>query len=179
MGAATPEALGDYFAWGETGTKDTYSWGTYKYANGSFNALIKYCNDSSYGDNGFNDNLTELQSADDAASVKLGKGWRMPTRIELQELKDNCTATWTTQDGVNGMLFTASNGNSIFLPAAGHRSEEELVGAGNEGYYCSSSLIMDLPSYACYLNFNADGCNMYGEVRKLGFSVRPVCSAQK
>ena len=119
VGANAPEEYGDYFAWGETQPKDVYNWSTYQYCMGSNNTLTKYCTDPNYGYNGFTDNLTILLPEDDAATANWGNGWRMPTKEEWQELLDNTTVTWTQQNGVNGRLFTGSNGNSLFLPAAG------------------------------------------------------------
>ena len=55
----------------------------------------------------------------DAATANWGGSWRMPKSTELKELIDNCTWTWTTQNGVNGYKVIGTNGNSIFLPAAG------------------------------------------------------------
>ena len=140
VGADNPEDYGDYFAWGETQPKDTYNWSTYQYCNGSSSTLTKYCNNSSYGYNGFTDNLTTLLPEDDAVTANWGADWRMPTKEEWQELYQNTTHTWTTQNGVNGRLFTASNGNSLFLPAAGYRNYSNLGNAGSYGYYWSSSL---------------------------------------
>ena len=175
VGANTPEGYGDYFAWGETQPKDTYNWSTYQYCNGNYSTLTKYCNNSSYGYNGFTDNLTNLLPEDDAATANWGSGWRMPTQEEWQELLDNTTDTWTKQNGVNGRLFTASNGNSLFLPAAGDRWDGELHSAGSDGIYWSSSLYTGYPSRAWYLNFNSDGAYMGGgHGRDDGFSVRPV-----
>ena len=79
-GADSPEEYGGYFAWGETETKDTYSWNNY--AHGAENALTKYCTLSSHGNNGFTDNLTTLDSGDDAATVLWGADWRIPTKAE-------------------------------------------------------------------------------------------------
>ena len=177
VGADTPEDYGDYFAWGETQPKDTYNWSTYQYRNGNYDQLTKYCNNSSYGYNGFTDNLTILLSDDDAAMVNWGNGWRMPTKEEFEELRNNTTVTWTQQNGVNGRLFTASNGNSLFLPAAGCRWDDELYYAGNYGYCWSSSLYTDEPIGAWLLYFGSGDCRMYGNGRYYGFSVRPVCSA--
>ena len=179
VGAARPENYGDYFAWGETQPKDTYDWTTYQYSNGSSNMLTKYCNKSSYGYNGFTDNLTTLLPEDDAATANWGEGWRMPTQAEFQELLDNTTVTWTTKNGVNGRLFTASNGNSLFLPAAGYRNYSDLDYAGSYGNYRSSSLDTGYPNYAWILNFNSGNYDMNNYYyRAYGQSVRPVRSGQ-
>jgi len=174
VGADTPEAYGDYFAWGETTTKTTYNWSTYQYCMGSNTTLTKYCNNSSYGYNGFTDNLTTLLPEDDAATANWGSGWRMPTKEEWQELLDNTTNTWTQQGGVNGWLFTAANSNSLFLPAAGNRRDDGLDDAGDWGYYWSSSLGTNNPRYAWYFTFGSGSCNMLSGNRRGGYTVRPV-----
>jgi hypothetical protein len=174
VGADNPEDYGDYFAWGETQPKDTYNWSTYQYCNGSNTTLTKYCNNSNYGYNGFTDNLTTLLPEDDAAAANWGGNWRMPTQEEFQELYNNTTVTWTQQNGVNGRLFTASNGNSLFLPAAGGRWDGELDNAGSNGLYWSSSLGTDYPYDAWSLLFGSGDTGVYGYYRYYGFSVRPV-----
>ena len=173
VGADTPEDYGDYFAWGETQPKDTYNWYTYQYCNGSDNTFTKYCSNSSYGYNGFTDNLTTLLPEDDAAAANWGSGWRMPTKMEWRELFNNTTVTLTTQNGVNGHLFTASNGNSLFLPATGCRYFGTLFYGGSRGYYWSSSLYTD-PDYAWYFYFDSGNYGVYVEIRNYGFPVRPV-----
>ena len=179
VGATSPEEFGDYFAWGETQPKDTYNWSTYQHCNGSAKTLTKYCNNSSYGYNGFTDNPTTLLSEDDAATANWGNGWRMPTKEEWQELYDNTTVTWTQQGGVNGRLFTASNGNSLFLPAAGYRYNSNLGYSGSSGYYWSSSLKSDDPREAWYADFYSGGYGMGGEYRYCGQSVRAVRSSRQ
>ena len=175
VGADSPEDYGDYFAWGETTPKDTYNWSTYQYCNGSYNTLTKYCNNSSYGYNGFTDDLTTLLPEDDAATANWGSGWRMPTAAEWYELYNNTAQTWTTQNGVNGLLFIATNGNSLFLPAAGYRGSSNLTtGAGSYGEYWSSSLLTGSPDFAWELYFNLDDYDMGNGSRSYGFSVRPV-----
>ena len=175
MGASKPEGYGSYYAWGETSTKSTYSWENYKYANGSYDKLTKYCGQSSYGNNGFTDNLTDLQSGDDPAA-SWGSGWRTPTKAQWDELLSNTTNQWTKRNGVSGRLFTSKkNGQTLFLPAAGNRWDTELNDAGSYGYYWSRSLYTDYPNYAWYLDFNSDDCYMYyGYYRFNGFCVRPV-----
>ena len=170
VGAEKSEDYGDYFAWGETEPKENYDWTTYKYCKGTNKTMTKYCNNSSYGNGGFTDTKTVLDPEDDAATANWGGAWRMPTRTEQDELINNCTWTWTTQNGVNGYKVVGPNGNSIFLPAAGYRNGTSLDDVGSHGCYWSSSLAF-LPCFAC---------RVYGalesfEGRSFGLSVRPVC----
>ena len=175
VGANAPEEYGYYFAWGEVEPKTTYNWSTYKYCVDNYDNLTKYCSQSSYGNNGFTDNKTVLDPEDDAATVNWGGNWRMPTIEEQQELINNCTWNWTTQNGVNGYKVTGPNGNSIFLPAAGCMNEGTLRSAGSNGNYWSSSLYTGYPSYAFSVYFGSDDVGWYGSDRSLGRSVRPVC----
>lgn len=180
VGADTPENYGDHFAWGETHPKITYNWSTYKYANGTSwddPQLTKYCSNSNIGHNGFTDNLTTLQPGDDAATVNWGEGWRTPTYNEWDELLACCTQTWTTRNGVNGRLFTALNGNSLFLPAAGFRYAGTLCNVGGYGYYWPSTLNTDHSNLAWYFYFDSGNYGMDSNGRLYGQSVRPVCSA--
>ena len=171
VGADAPEAYGDYFAWGETEPKSKYDWSTYKWCNGSDDTQIKYCTKSSYGTV---DSTTVLDLEDDAAYVNMGSAWRMPTYAEMQELMDNCTTTWTTQNGVDGRKVTGKNGNSIFLPAAGCFSGSYLNRAGSNGDYWSSSLDESKPSNACILYFYSDNYNWGSYSRSVGRTVRAV-----
>ena len=174
-----PEDYGDYYAWGETAPKKNYSWSTYKFSKsssgGPFKYLpFKYNTSSSYGTV---DNKTVLEPEDDVAHVKLGGKWRMPTDAEWKELRTKCTWTWTTNyngTGVMGRIVTATNGNSIFLPAAGYRYDTYLDLVGSYGYYWSSSLYTGTPLSACYVYFYP--VSVYGSYRKrcYGQSVRPV-----
>ena len=177
VGATKPEDFGDYFAWGETEPKSTYNWSTYKWCNGSDETLTKYCNKKKYGHKKFVDNKTTLELSDDAAHANWGGSWRMPTNAEITELKNNCTWTWTTQNGVNGYKVTSKkNGNSIFLPAAGYRGGSSLYDAGIYGNYWSSSLFTDNPGLAWDVSFDSSFV-LRGIIssRCLGHSVRPVC----
>lgn len=176
LGATTPEEYGDYYAWGETEPKTDYSLETYKWCMGSSDTMTKYCTDSSYGYNGFTDNKTVLDSEDDAAHVNLGGNWRMPTYDEWTELRIGCTWEWTTQNGVNGYLVIGSNGNSIFLPAAGYKYDTNLDNVGSNGYYWSSSLTSDNPYYARFVYFDFGYVSRSISHRTDGGSVRPVYS---
>lgn len=187
LGAGKPEEYGDYYAWGEIDPyyssqdplawkdgKTGYNWASYKWCNGSFRTLTKYNTSSSYGTV---DNKTVLESSDDVASVKLGGKWRMPTDAEWTELMAKCTWTWTSDyngTGVKGRIVTATNGNSIFLPAAGYRFDTGLVDAGSFGYFWSSSLDTGYPYDARPVNFDSDFVARGGYYRYVGQSVRPV-----
>ena len=175
LGATKPEEYGDYFAWGETEPKENYDWSTYKWCNGNYNKLTKYCTQSSYWDSSEPiDYKTVLDPGDDAAHVNLGGSWRMPTDAEWTELLDNCTWTWTTHNGVNGRLVTSKkNSNSIFLPA-GNGQYSDFNGAGSFGDYWSSSLNPDYPSNAWIIIFSSDFMSRFDIDRESGFSVRPV-----
>ena len=184
VGATSPEGYGDYFAWGETEPKNDYSWATYKWCNGEYNKLTKYCTDSVYGNYwdgiGPMDNKTVLDPEDDAAHVNWGGSWRMPTSDEQKELFDNCTWEWITQNGVNGRKVTGPNGKSIFLPAAGVRNNTYLRHVGSLGNYWSSSLGTSYQSIAydvsnAYdVHFVSDGYSWTNGSRSDGLSVRPV-----
>lgn len=187
VGSDTPEGYGDYFAWGETIPKEYYDWSTYRYCNGSYRTLTKYCYDAEYGNDGFTDTLTTLESSDDAATANWGEGWRMPTNGEFAELISNCTVIWTIYNGVSGYSFSGPNGNTIFLSTAGMRFLEELNYDDIFGQYWSSSLVTQGygNSYAFYLDFfgdslnhSSDYCDIKRNCRFVGQSVRPVCSPQ-
>ncbi len=180
VGATSPEEYGDYFAWGEVAPKTYYNWsseGDYKW--GVYNSSAS----PDYGMTKYNktDGKTVLDPEDDAAHVNWGGDWRMPTITEMKELLNSeyCTWEWTTQNGVYGRKVTSvSNGNSIFLPAAGGRSDSSLSDAGAYGIYWSSSLGTSYPLYAFYLYFDSDYYDWNYNNRYYGLSVRPVCSSR-
>ena len=182
LGATKPEEYGDHYAWGETATKIVYNLNTYKYCTDYYNLLTKYCTDPEYGYNGFTDNLTTLQPIDDVATQKLGAGARMPTAGEWRELVANTTSEWTTMNGVNGRKFTAANGKSLFLPAAGERIGSGIYSVGGKGVYWSSILNADYTRYAYAFGFNSNdecmSCYYYYK-RCNGLSIRAVSASQK
>ncbi|MEE1308511.1 MAG: Ig-like domain-containing protein, partial [Bacteroidaceae bacterium] len=174
VGATSPEEYGDYFAWGETGPKSDYSWSTYKYCKGTEHSITKYCRDSYYG---IVDYKTELEPSDDAAIVNWGSGWQMPSLEQCKELINSSytTTTWTTLNGVKGKKITGkSNGNSIFLPAAGYRDDTSLYDAGSYGCYWSRSVNVGYGNSAFSLRFGGSSNSTYDYRRYYGRSVRPV-----
>ena len=183
VGATTPEGYGYYFAWGETESKKDYSWTTYKYANVGERyhyKFTKYCTDASSGDNGFIDNKTVLEPEDDAATANWGDVWRMPTDTEWTELREQCTWTYTTLNGVYGyQVASKTNGNSIFLPVAGFRNGTSLYLQGTRGYYSSSSLLENYSDNVWIVTFNHEEVYRHSNNRNNGLSVRPVQDKQE
>ena len=111
----------------------------------------------------------------DVAHVEWGGSWRMPSVNQIKELLDNCTRTWTLQNEVEGTLVTGPNGNSIFLPAAGDRMNDDRGYEGEASYFWSS-IISNYEDLACYLVIISGLWNWgVGGRRPIGFSVRPVC----
>ncbi len=171
VGAKTPEDYGNYYAWGETVTKEIYDWSTYFDTNDGGSTFTKYNNEGG---------KTILDPEDDAAHVNWGGSWRMPTQAEWQELLDNCTWTWTTQNGVNGHKVTSKKAGYtdkfIFLPAAGRRDGSYLKSVGYWGNYWLPSLDENHSDGAWVLTFKAGNPPDLGgnRSRLIGFSVRPV-----
>lgn len=181
VGATAPEEFGDYFAWGETEPKSYYFWRGYKYCTGEYDyatisckSMTKYCDDSRYGANGFTDNLTLLLPEDDAATANWGGEWQMPSQEQVEELIDETTATFTTQNDVSGVLFTSkSNNQSIFLPIAGRYNYDHLRFKDEGSYWCRT-LCPSYPDSAGCLYFYSGTVELNFANRCWGFSVRPV-----
>jgi hypothetical protein len=166
LGATEPEGFGNYYAWGETEpNKTTYSWSSYKWASSESN-LYKY-NSSDY--------KTALDVEDDAARAFLGEGWRMPTKAELEELKNGCTWTKKTVNGVVGYEgISKKTGNSIFLPMCGVFRESAIKEIGQTGIYWSSDLAAK-KYMAESLYMMADKTPRMGQdERRYGYSIRAV-----
>ena len=170
IGASNQYEYGYYYAWGETETKETYYWAYYKHGTSS-SALTKYNTSSSYGTV---DNKTVLDPEDDVARVKLGGSWRMPTEEEWNALQTKCTWEWKVLNGVFGMLVTASNGNKIYLPAAGYMLGATLDQAGSYGYYWTTSIGTNNPGYGLSYYFLTQNWHTYNFIRPYGCSVRAV-----
>ena len=168
IGASSPEEYGDYFAWGETTVKDDYSWQTYQWCNGTYESMSTDCVDS-----------IELSQQYDAALAKWGNQWRMPTMADFKELTTECTWTWTTQNGVKGYEVKGTNGNSIFLPAAGCRRDGTVLHGGYTGCYWSTTLYGDDTQHAHLLYFNDESYSYkFRNFRVDGRSVRPVTGGE-
>ena len=159
LGASTPAGKGGYYAWGETSTKTEYSEKNYAY----------YKEGSGYTNIG--ENIAGTQY--DAATVNLGKDWRMPTKDEVQELCEKCTFTYGEVDGVKGYYATGKNGNSIFLPRYGYKlmyNYEE-----DQGYFWIGTEVDSNCGYHLWL----DEGKAYWDrlsLKPKGLQIRPVYS---
>lgn len=91
-------------------------------------------------------------TANDVAATAYGFKLTLPTAEQFAELFNNCTKAWEEVDGVGGYRFTGPNGNSIFLPAAGSRTINDVTEAGVQGYYATGSLATD--KFAVAYNFS-------------------------
>ena len=169
IGTTIPEGYGDYFAWGETEPAPNNN---YISSNCATNGL----DNSQLQSQGYIDDKGNLTAQHDAATANWEGYWRMPTKNEINELLKNCTWTWTTQNDVIGYKVTSkTNGNSIFLPAAGYRDDSSLYRAGYSGFIWSSSLGADDRSNGCSMSFHFSHVYMGAHYRYYGLSVRPVC----
>lgn len=172
LGATAEEEYGAYYAWGELEPKadNMYNYANYKWCEGSDETFTKYCTNEAWGSV---DNLLELEPEDDVAAVKLGGGWRMPTKAEQDELRTYCSWKWVSKNGVAGCEITSlENGNTLFFPAAG--AKVGFGGPGSTFSIWSKTLSIGHSRFApviCgdYMSFNEGSA-----YRMHGHCVRPV-----
>lgn len=162
IGASQPHEFGNYYAWGETYTKNSYTRENCISIGkklGEISGLVSF----------------------DPARNQWGGSWRMPTKNELLELKNNCTWELTTLNGAKGMKVTGPNGNSIFLPVSG-QYEGNTHQYVDYGYYSSGTAFKSRYSKEdeevdqnWYLYFTKyGGQEVWGGFREVGYTVRPV-----
>ena len=155
VGANEPHEYGNYYAWGETTTKNEYT----------------SENSRTYGKN-----MSDISgnATYDAARANWGGTWRMPTKAEMEELENKCAWTWSSQSGVNGYKVTGPNGNSIFLPAAGYCRGSSRYYVGEGGRYWSSTPYESDTNNAYGLYFYSGRHDVDWNYRGFEFTVRPV-----
>ena len=156
IGATTPEQYGDFYAWGELYTKSTYY----------------QSNCETYGKKDIGD--ISGDTLYDAATANWGASWRMPTKIEMEELKRECNREWITINGVNGYKLTGPNGKSIFLPATGFRRESLHLNVNEYGAYWASTPYQGEGNNSGYTYFLVDRYSVAWNSRFMGFAIRPV-----
>lgn len=174
IGATQASDYGNYYAWGETTGYDegkkNFSWKEYKYSGNTNNSLTKYCTQTSYGNKGFTDGITQLQGTDDPMSLKYGCYYSIPTKADWEELMTQCT--WRRMG--NLAMVTGRNGEHIYLPMGGYRQDYSLYDAGKEGYYWSSTLDEYSPDDAWFAHFYYGSADHFDYYRCHGRSIRPV-----
>lgn len=181
IGANSPEEFGDYYAWGEIEKKSNFDFTKDKYKflkkRSDEYYLTKY-----YFSEDPTKNKTELEPADDVATVLWGERWRIPTRSEYEELLANCTFTPIDEviDGKRmvGTKVTSTvegyEDKSIFFPYSGSVSVVVATGTFFESW--TRSLPDDERSHnkAYYFSSNRNGQYIGTNYRHRGLTVRPV-----
>lgn len=175
LGASSPEAYGDYYAWGEVEPKQEYTYPNHKWYKEGAPSLgfTKYNNE---------DGKLTLEDEDDAVIQKLGNGWRTPTLADFRELTNQklTTIKKTTLNGVAGYQITSKkNKKSIFIPFAGFKRDKPQtreISSSEEVAICMTNLrrIDDRVYNAWTFAFQNDRIARYGKLRPDGISVRPV-----
>ena len=161
VGASKPEDYGDYYAWGETETKDMYSKSNYTFrfaTSGSFDP-------------------TTLPLSSDVSNINMGGNWRMPTKLEVDELRSECVWIWETKNNICGYTIKSKkNGNFIFIPAAGYFGGD-VYGANGGGYYWTGNPNTNDSFGAYSISFTEFSRNnrINTDNRYLGYTIRPVC----
>lgn len=159
VGADTPTVFGGYYAWGETEEKMEYTRGNYTDINPG------------------RKDMSICGTQWDAAYVKWGGSWRMPTYDELEELVEICSWKWTTTDGINGYQVTGPNGKSIFLPAGGRKCDDPGYGGlSYDNDNCYYRVGSHQGGYTYFINASSGYIDIDrdSDYRTLGFSIRAV-----
>ena len=173
LGAESITDCGDYYMWGSTepDTDKVCDW-----AHTPFNGGFRWHNPDvveTFRMEAFPDG--NLSDQYDAAHVQLGGNWHIPTTEQAKELLDYTDSEWTIFGGILGRIFTSkSNGNAIFIPAAGFREGSSVYYVGSRAYLWSSTLNSRNQGNAYGLNFLLDSCFGYVTYRCDGFCIRPV-----
>ena len=191
IGASSAEQYGQYFAWGETETKNYYDWETYTLCDKTWLKIKKYSVDAENTYNNTFDEKTTLEDEDDIATKRLGSKWSIPTKDDFERLYNRCDWKCGKYNGVWGYLFTSrDNGNSIFIPLAGRRDLANLKHAESYGFYWTKNLYEDRYGNQKENEHN-DNASIFKmtkptnptyqtyEARYLGLPIRPVYKKDK
>ena len=175
LGASSPEAYGDYYAWGEVEPKQVYTNSNHKWYKEGAPSLgfTKYNNE---------DGKLSLEDEDDAVIQKLGNGWRTPTLADFRELTNQkyTTIEKTTLNGVAGYQITSKkNKKSIFIPFAGFKNDKpqtrEISSDETVAVCMTNQRRIDNQVFNCWtFAFEQDRIRRYGKRRYDGISIRPV-----
>lgn len=148
IGAESEVEIGDYFAWGESYTKDDYSENTYFDPNNTIFDGV--------------DNKILIGTEYDTATELWGEDWVMPSREQALELYNECTWTWISNykdSGISGCRVTGPNGNHIFLPAGGLMmgTEHAWGTSGNIWVGELNKYLVNGTIWGCFIDFTSNG----------------------
>ena len=162
VGATNPEEYGGYYAWGEIEEKNEYTKKNYAYWDKKYSG--SYIN--------IGNNISHTQY--DVANIRMGNKWCMPSEAQIQELA-SCFSMGYQLNSVKGKLIIGTNGNQLFIPAAGYFSGDKNLNIGIHGFYWSGSTHA-VPGFASCIEFNYDNPSFDtgGNSRYRGFPIRPV-----
>ena len=165
VGASSQEGVGLYFSWGNT-------------EGHVFDTDYDFFHD--YWNTTGSKLRSDIDEEHDAATVNLGKPWRMPTKDDFIELYENCTydpcyLNSFLEMKFVGIKFTSNiNGKSIFFPCSGYGDYKSFwYGHLSVGYYWSASF--NSSRSARFLSFSSGGVDPQNlSYRGDRFVVRPV-----
>ena len=169
VGASSGYEMGNYYAWGETVTKQDYYFPTYKWGE-----YIENGYESHYTKYNEIDKLTLLQPEDDAATANLGENYRTPTPKEWEELLAECTwevATTTNKKNktvIDYWKVVGPNGNFIILPSAGYYFMDTWESYSSCYQSASEKAIL------WEIDKTNEMPSMFNVKREYGYPVRPV-----
>ena len=115
-----------------------------------------------------------LPLEDDMAAARWGGGWRTPTADQVKELLRECTFTWLSKNEYKGYVVTGPNGNRIFLPAAGVKSDGQVENFGRIGQYWTITRDRESSMASFILNFTMYECATASDDWSCCISLRPV-----
>lgn len=194
VGAEKPWDTGNYYAWGETATKSDYSWENYKYCNGMWNGMTKYCKGDKYCAVGFSDTLRQLELTDDVAFIAYGESYIIPTADDWHELCNNSYMQWTdnyNDTGTKGCIIYRAKKNEdkgafnqttssysladihIFLPVGGYIEGTILRCSDTHCVYWASTISIISNNGNDFI-FYAKDIGYSGETRCEGLLVRAI-----
>ena len=186
VGASNAQDYGNYYAWGEITPKNDYTWATYQHSGNSNFAIIKYCNNSEYGDGGFSDALTVLDAGDNVVISLYGAGYQIPTPAQWTELRNNCYWRWNSANPSVG--YDNSVGWVVFkVKDNAHKGKidntvysdlnSQTYKNSTRAKYSSADAHIFLPAAGCKVNTGTINTGSYGDYwsSTLG-STYPYCA---
>lgn len=178
IGADKPEGYGNFYAYGEIEPKTDYSFDTYQWRNPDYDEYYDQLDEWEYY---YKLGATFTGTNYDVAHVKWGGDWRVPTKEEWSELFNKCEVTWTAINGVTGAKITSkTNGNSIFLPAAGNMVGTSHTHDQTGCFYWTSTeciqsdITQECRNYRANIDANNHSADGY-DYPDVGFNIRAVC----